>query len=315
MPTDPKFRTIARASGQPLATVIAMFVLMMTDASANAVERGRTQISDEDIASALDIDDGAVSTIRAAMQGRVLDGDMLSGWEARQPKREDNSAERARAWRENKKAENSTERNRTQSNAQERPDTDTDTDTDISSLTSFENRAHKPERIRTDDEKPKPKRSKAVPAPENWTPPEKLVGEILTEHGITRQQFDAELKCYVDWSRSSPNGAKVDHCAALRNWFRRDVGKFAQSRSPPIPTPRYDESKSVSAAAKRLRENGFQFGPRPQSAAEQLGFIPRRDDGRLLPARGCDEPGNVLCGDSSGTVGLSGGSDRKSNGP
>lgn len=41
MPTDPKFRTIARASKQPLALVIAVYLHVLVDAS-NANERGRT---------------------------------------------------------------------------------------------------------------------------------------------------------------------------------------------------------------------------------------------------------------------------------
>lgn len=132
MPTDPKWRTISRASGQPLVAVVAVYTFMLADASANATERGRTQANDEDIASAFDIDLATVSAIRQAMQGRVLDGDRLTGWESRQPKREDNSADRAKAWRDLHKPEkiprktpNATERNRTQAN-----DTDTESDTD-----------------------------------------------------------------------------------------------------------------------------------------------------------------------------------------
>lgn len=119
MPTDPKFRTIARASQQPIHLVVSVFTFMLCDAS-NATERGRTLATDEDIASAFDVTDDAISSIRGAMQGRVLDGDRLTGWDARQPKREDNSADRAKQWR--------SERNRTQPNAQKRPDTDTDTE-------------------------------------------------------------------------------------------------------------------------------------------------------------------------------------------
>jgi hypothetical protein len=129
MPTDPKFRTISRLSKQPLSSVISLFVCMMTDC-ANATERGRTHTNDEDFASMLDLDVEQVSAIRKAMQGRVLDGNLLIGWEKRQPIREDNSAERSKAWREKKKDEketNATERNRTQGDA---PDTDTDTDSD-----------------------------------------------------------------------------------------------------------------------------------------------------------------------------------------
>ena len=129
MPTDPKWRVIAKRSGRPISEVLAVFMHMMTNvganapnATANATERGvLTNWSDEDVAAALDIESEHVATIREAMQGKTLDGNKVSGWEKRQPKREDNSAERAKEWRE---------RNRTQPNAEKRPDTDSDTDSE-----------------------------------------------------------------------------------------------------------------------------------------------------------------------------------------
>lgn len=118
MPNDPKWRSISRASGQPITAVISVYVHMLVCAS-NATERGRTQgWNDEDVAAALDLDTCDVSSIREAMQGRVLDGELLRGWNKRQPKREDNGADRAREWREEKKAE----RNRTQPNAENAPE-------------------------------------------------------------------------------------------------------------------------------------------------------------------------------------------------
>ncbi len=143
MPNDPKWRTIARVSGQPVGLVLAVYVHVLVNAS-NANERGRTQnLNSEDIASAIDADVEQVDSILSAMQSRVLDGDIVSGWEKRQPAREDGSAERSKAWRNNKKATNqgktnTNERKRTQANAKKRPDTDTDTDTeDIKETTSL----------------------------------------------------------------------------------------------------------------------------------------------------------------------------------
>lgn len=134
MPNDPKWRTIARASGQSIGNVIAVYVHMLICA-ANATERGRTQsYTDEDTASALDLEIAQVTAIREAMQGRVLDGDYLRGWDKRQPLREDETAaERARAWREKRKHEQAGNADQTQANANERKrttDKDTDTDTD-----------------------------------------------------------------------------------------------------------------------------------------------------------------------------------------
>lgn len=88
MPNDPKWRTIARVSGQPISLVQAMYVHLLVDASRN-VTRGHVTVTKEDIASALDVTDEQVDAVFHAMQGRVMDGDKLSGWEGRQPKRED----------------------------------------------------------------------------------------------------------------------------------------------------------------------------------------------------------------------------------
>jgi hypothetical protein len=50
-------------------------------------------------ASALDIEADSIIRILEAMQGLVMDGDHLTGWERRQPSREDSSAERTKNWR------------------------------------------------------------------------------------------------------------------------------------------------------------------------------------------------------------------------
>lgn len=134
MPNDPKWRSIAKASGQHITAVMSVYIHMLVCAS-NATERGRTQgWSEEDIANALDMEISQVSAICDAMQGRVLDGDLLKGWKKRQPAREDGSAERSKAWREDQKHKKAQESPpRTQPNATERNrpiDTDTDKDTE-----------------------------------------------------------------------------------------------------------------------------------------------------------------------------------------
>lgn len=106
MPTDPKWRVIARKSGKPLPCVIALYTLLLTTASA-ADDRGCiASLTIEDAAAALDMDEEDVAAIRQAMEGRVIEGDRLSGWERRQPKRErenDDSSQRVKAHRERAK--------------------------------------------------------------------------------------------------------------------------------------------------------------------------------------------------------------------
>lgn len=90
LPNDPKWRTISRVSKQPISSVISVYIHMLVSAANNSDNPGHLYgWVDEDIASALDLDESDVISIREAMQGRVLDGDFLSGWEKRQPKRED----------------------------------------------------------------------------------------------------------------------------------------------------------------------------------------------------------------------------------
>lgn len=127
LPNDPKWRTIARVSKQRIGDVIAVYLHVLVDASSNATERGRTQsVCVEDVATALDMENDQVEAILAAMQGRVMEGELVSGWSKRQPAREDGSAERAKAWRERKKQQ--AERERTQPNAPERQDKDKEED-------------------------------------------------------------------------------------------------------------------------------------------------------------------------------------------
>lgn len=107
--TDPKWRVIARKSGQPIPVVLAVWAMMLESASQSS-ERGRLSGWDsEDIAAALDVDAAEIDAIHQAMQGKVLDGDALTGWDKRQPKRErdqpDNSADRVRQHRERKRQE------------------------------------------------------------------------------------------------------------------------------------------------------------------------------------------------------------------
>lgn len=124
MPNDPKWRTISRASKQSITAVISIYVHLLVIAS-NASERGRTiGTCSEDLASALDLEIEQVEAVLQAMQGRVLDGDMVSGWSKRQVDREDGSADRAKRWRDARK-----EGLRTQANASERMRT-TDKDKD-----------------------------------------------------------------------------------------------------------------------------------------------------------------------------------------
>lgn len=88
MPTDPKFRTIARISKQPISLVLAVYLHLLVDGSRN-VTRGLVTVTREDLASALDVTEDEVSAILGAMEGRLIEARLITGWARRQPKRED----------------------------------------------------------------------------------------------------------------------------------------------------------------------------------------------------------------------------------
>lgn len=107
--TDPKWRVIARKSGASVRDVLAVFAFFLERAS-QAEPRGCISGWDaDDVGAGLDMDSAQVMAVYDAMQGKVLDGDTLSGWEKRQPKREreETSTDRVRKYRESKKSANS----------------------------------------------------------------------------------------------------------------------------------------------------------------------------------------------------------------
>lgn len=125
-PTDPKWRVVAAETGLPVHAVVAVWDCMLVCAS-QAETRGTLESwNDRVVAAALDLKAADVLAIRTAMQGLTLDGDRLTGWAKRQPKREDGAAERAKAWRDRKRAElTANDRDQTQANASERAGTQT----------------------------------------------------------------------------------------------------------------------------------------------------------------------------------------------
>jgi len=125
-PTDPQWRVIAKKSGQRIGDVHAVWNFVLVNASSNANERGTMSgWESESVAAALDLEESDVDAILREMQGRVIDGSRLTAWDKRNPRREDDSSERVKAHREQKR--NAVKRTVTHCNA---PDTDTDTDTD-----------------------------------------------------------------------------------------------------------------------------------------------------------------------------------------
>lgn len=220
MPNDPKWRTIARTSDQSIGNVIAVFLHMMNCASTqtNASERGFTHgWNDEDVASALDLKTEQVAAIRVAMQGRVLDGAWLKGWDRRQPIREDEkSAARGKAFREREKLRKEAEQDesqdkanaeKTEANASKREKA---LEVEVRGEVEKESRASKNSDAR------------ATRLPADWSPSESDIKFCTTER---KDLVVTEVaKRFVDYwiSIAGPKARKTDWSATWRNWVRSE---------------------------------------------------------------------------------------------
>jgi hypothetical protein len=136
-PTDNKWLLIAsRAKVKP--GIVSAVAWALFDHASQAEDRGSVKEFDtETYAVFSGFGENEVQAVIAAMCAKgVIDGDgRLSAWDKRQPKREDDSAERVREWRKRKSV---TSEDVTQCNAEKRnvtPANDTDTDTDTESDT------------------------------------------------------------------------------------------------------------------------------------------------------------------------------------
>lgn len=93
---------IARVSETHVTLVIVTWATMLESASQNEAQRGTLSgWEPEDIAALLGAETFEIEAIYQAMQGRVLDGNRLTAWDKRNPKREreDNSTERVQRHR------------------------------------------------------------------------------------------------------------------------------------------------------------------------------------------------------------------------
>lgn len=100
-PTDPKWLSIARRAGVS-PVIVPAFAWALFDHASQEDDRGRVDTFDFEAYSDLfQIDEKEVRAIYAAMEARgvIVDG-RLANWERRQPKREDDSTERTRRYRE-----------------------------------------------------------------------------------------------------------------------------------------------------------------------------------------------------------------------
>lgn len=221
MPNDPKWRTIARVSSQPITLVQAMYVHLLVDASRN-VTRGHVTVTKEDIASALDVTDEQVEAVFSAMQGRVLDGDKLSGWEGRQPKRED-------AGNPESGARSAAQRKRDQRDRERKQAEEKDSHDPSRTVTTGHNRL---DEIREDLKSTPPSHAQDTfdsrtkfAMTSDWQPDEKTFAAVLTMNAMGGQVFEQDqfLEFKSFWIASPDEHrthAKWEH--ALAQHLKRD---------------------------------------------------------------------------------------------
>ena len=103
--TDPKFAVVAKRSGQNMASVIAVWAMLLERAG-QADERGRIDGFDcEGADTVLGLEDGAACSIMQAMQAKgLIDGGCITNWDKRQRREEPEAVkERKRLQREREK--------------------------------------------------------------------------------------------------------------------------------------------------------------------------------------------------------------------
>lgn len=104
MPSDPKFRTISKVSKRPLSEVIAVYLNLLVDASRN-VTRGHVDVTNEDLASAIDVEIEHIDAIIQAMEGRLIESGKLNGWDSRQVQKEDSDQAKSASQRKREQRE------------------------------------------------------------------------------------------------------------------------------------------------------------------------------------------------------------------
>jgi hypothetical protein len=247
MPNDPKWRTIARLSGQPVALVQATYLHLLVSASQN-VTRGHANVTHEDLASALDVTERDISLILDAMQGRVLEGSCLSGWEKRQVKRDDSgnpatgamsAAERKRAQRERQRLAKEKEECHGESH-DVTTDKDKDKDKDLKDKTPHN--AHVREGDFLPDDQP-------FPMFEDWKP-----------SGKAQQEYNsAELEDFVLFWQSGKQEFNQDQ---WEQKFTRSVQRYREHAKTKKPGGSHAKQNTANASAfeqVRARHNEWRI--------------------------------------------------------
>jgi hypothetical protein len=96
--SDPKWRVIAARSGQPVGDIVAVWAWLLERARQADGDVGDVDVEEIAVTYGYEVDN--VASILKALADKGLIGEgAIKNWRKRQPKREDDSRERVKAWR------------------------------------------------------------------------------------------------------------------------------------------------------------------------------------------------------------------------
>ncbi len=227
MHLDPKWRIVAVDAGCKVRDVLAVWIVMLNRASKSDVRGSIAGWNDRAEGAAIDMRAEEMRAIREAMQGLVLDGEEITNWSKYQPRREDGSAERAKAWRERTRTQaNADQDERTHTNANSSPRTHENTEErreekkDISDAGASESAPVRPAApVVVPKPGNDPRGSRLHPGwqlPDDWR-------EWAEQLGMPPPIVTGEADKFRDYWTGKPgaNGRKSDWAGTWRNWCRR----------------------------------------------------------------------------------------------
>lgn len=248
-PTDPKWRVIAKRASARIGDVIAVWSFVLVNASANANERGRTHnLVHEDIAAALDLETDYVTAIMTAMEGKTIINGKLTGWEKRNPIKDDGAAERAKRWRERK---------RTRANAANaiESESDTEKETEIK-----KKKVPQPQSGRAASPKPAP-----VQIPD-WIPAEPWAAFVAMRKAKGKPMSEYSIKLMM--GRLSKLLRAGEDLTVVLNQSILNCWQDVYAAKPEGKSHVQRQSNSFGAAIGRIRERSLEGGFSFEACAE-----------------------------------------------
>ncbi len=283
--SDPKFTVISRKSKRPKSEVIAVWVAILEFASEDDDRGSIDGIDIEIVAASLDIDEEAVQAIIDAMAGKgmIRDG-KISAWDRRQTKREDDSKERVRAFREREKLnkeQDVTQGNAsvTQGNASVTPQSRVDktrSDTDTKPVVCVESLPRASARTRdatagggmdSEIQKPEPA-AQAVPITnQKATPPTTKAGSSIPDNWEPKADTVAALESMgipLEFTADRVPHFRIHHAEAgtlkpngfeslFVGWCRSDWAKQGQARAGQRLVQKTPDGKPIYASRQEAR--------------------------------------------------------------